>query len=163
MEYFDVVDINRNKTDKILARGSKLSDNEYNVGIELWIINSNKEILLTQRSALKSHPLQWEAPGGCLIAGETSIEGAIREAHEEISLTLKEDDLTLLTTHLYKKQFVDIYLIKTEIDINKLTLQEEEVSDIKLVSISEFLELHNQEKIVPSVFERYNLIKEYLK
>lgn len=162
MEYFDVVDANRNKTNKILSRGSKLSDNEYNVGVELWIINSNKEILLTQRSSLKSHPLQWESPGGCLIAGENSIQGAIREAKEEINLNLNPQDLKLLTTHLYKKQFVDIYLINLNIDISTLILQEEEISDIKLVSISEFLELNNQNKIVPSVFERFNLIKKIL-
>ena len=59
MEYFDVVDINKNKINKILPRGTTLHEGEYNVGVEVWIINSNNELLITQRSPLKSHPLQW--------------------------------------------------------------------------------------------------------
>lgn len=58
MEYFDVVDKNRNKTGKVLPRDSVRNKNEYNVGVEVWIINSKNELLLTKRCLLKSHPLQ---------------------------------------------------------------------------------------------------------
>jgi len=162
MEYFDVVDINRIKTNKILPRGSTLEPGEFNIGVEIWIINSNKEILLTQRSKYKSHPLQWECPGGCLIAGETSEKGAIREIKEEIGLDINLQDLKYLSTHLYKYQFVDIFLIKKEVIIDKLLLQTEEVANVKWFFIEDFLELYNKNQLVPSVYERYNLIKNNL-
>lgn len=162
MEYFDVVDINRNKTNKILPRGAELNPGEFNVGVEIWIINSNKKILLTQRSKYKSHPLQWECPGGCLLAGETSVEAAIREIKEEIGLDINFQDLKYLSTHLYKYQFVDIFLVTKEIDTDKLFLQTEEVADAKWISIEDFFNMHNKNQIVPSVYERYNLIKENL-
>ena len=162
MEYFDVVDINKNKINKILPRGTALQSGEYNVGVEVWIVNSNNELLLTQRSPLKSHPLQWECPGGCLIAGETSEEGAVREITEEIGLGIDIKELRFITTSLYKYQFVDIYTIKLDISLAELSLQTEEISDARLVSISEFLKLNSESQIVPSVYERYILIKDML-
>ena len=162
MEYFDVVDINRNKINKILPRGSKLNPNEFNVGIEVWITNSYNQLLLTQRSSLKSHPLQWECPGGCLISGETSKQAVIREIKEEIGLDISTENFKFITTSLYKYQFIDIYTIKIDIDSNKLCFQEDEVVDAKWVSISDFLVLHSKNQIVPSVYQRYNLIKEKL-
>ena len=55
MEYFDVVDKNRVQLNYKKIRGEKLEKNEFNTGVEMWIINNNK-ILMTQRSEQKSHP-----------------------------------------------------------------------------------------------------------
>ena len=63
MEFFDVVDKNRNKLNYKKARGESLQDNEYNMGAEMWIINNNK-LLMTQRSVQKTHSGGWEVPGG---------------------------------------------------------------------------------------------------
>jgi len=45
MEYFDVIDKNRIFLNYIKERGEKLEDNEYNQGIEVWIINNNKILM----------------------------------------------------------------------------------------------------------------------
>ena len=42
MELFDVVDKNRKPLGYTKPRGDKLEDNEYNVGIEVWIFNNKK-------------------------------------------------------------------------------------------------------------------------
>lgn len=99
---------------------------------------------------------------GCLLAGETSEEGAVREIKEEIGLNIDIKKLNFVTTSLYKYQFVDIYTLKLEVSLADLSLQTEEISDARLVSISEFLEWNSENKIVPSVYERYNLIKNVL-
>ncbi len=62
MEFFDVVDKNRNKLNYKKARGESLQDNEYNMGAEMWIINNNK-LLMTQRSVQKKHI---QVDGKCL-------------------------------------------------------------------------------------------------
>lgn len=77
MEFFDVINKDRVSLGYTKQRSTALTENEYNQGIEIWIINNNS-ILLTKRSLNKSHPGKWEVPGGCSITGETSIETAIR-------------------------------------------------------------------------------------
>ena len=64
MEYFDVLSKTRQKLNYIKSRESKFESNEYNQGSELWILNNNK-LLITKRSMKKSHPGEWETPGGC--------------------------------------------------------------------------------------------------
>jgi 8-oxo-dGTP pyrophosphatase MutT (NUDIX family) len=45
--------------------------------------------LLTRRAGgLRAHPGQWALPGGRLDEGETPIDAALRELHEEIGLVL---------------------------------------------------------------------------
>lgn len=162
MEYFDVVDKNRISLGYKKVRGEFLENNEYNVGVEMWIINDNS-ILMTQRSKNKSHPDMWEVPGGCCQSGESSIETVNREMQEEIGITFKKDDYKLIGTELYKKQFVDIYFSNKAINIKDITLQDEEVESVKFVSKSEFTKMKSNNEIVPSVLDRFNVIKEKLR
>ena len=162
MESFDVVDKNRKYLGYIKYRGDQLDDNEYNVGIEIWIFN-NKKLLMTRRSLNKSHPGEWEVPGGCSRAGETSIDTLIRETFEEIGIKLDKSNYKFLDTQIYKKQFVDIYKSNMIIDIDKVILQDEEVSDVKFVTKREFLKMVANNEVVKSVYNRYEIIKNRLK
>ena len=103
MEYFDVVDKNRVQLNYKKIRGEKLEKNEFNTGVEMWIINNNK-ILMTQRSEQKSHPGQWETPGGCSQAGESIIDTIKREMIEEIGVNFNQDEFCLIGAHLYKNR-----------------------------------------------------------
>ena len=158
MEYFDVLDKNRNKKGYTKQRAETLTNEEYHLGVEIWIINNNK-LLLTQRSPQKSHPLMWEVSGGGAQTGETSIETLKREIKEEIGVTL-DDSFKLLDTELRKQQFIDIYT--TNQPIVSITLQPEEVSDYKFVTKEQFYQMIANEEIVPSVANRYNIIKDKL-
>ncbi|MEA2783605.1 MAG: hypothetical protein QOK29_5164 [Rhodospirillaceae bacterium] len=51
-------------------------------------------LLLTLRAAgLRAHSSQWALPGGRCDTGETPVEAALRELHEELGLELKPDDV----------------------------------------------------------------------
>jgi 8-oxo-dGTP pyrophosphatase MutT (NUDIX family) len=51
-------------------------------------------LLLTLRAAgLRTHSSQWALPGGRCDAGETPVEAALRELHEELGLQLQPDDV----------------------------------------------------------------------
>ncbi|MBR1145619.1 CoA pyrophosphatase [Bradyrhizobium sp. AUGA SZCCT0431] len=50
--------------------------------------------LLTRRAAgLRSHSAQWALPGGRCDPGETQVQSALRELHEELGLELGEGDV----------------------------------------------------------------------
>ena len=157
MELFDVYDKNRNNLGYTKMRGETLLDNEYNVGVEIWIINDNK-LLMTQRSINKSHSGKWEVPGGCSLTNETSIDTIKRELKEEVGITIK--DYILLDTSIYKKQFVDIYTSNELINMNDIHLQESEVSAIEFITKKDFLGKARNHEIVDSVFQRYEIIKD---
>jgi 8-oxo-dGTP pyrophosphatase MutT (NUDIX family) len=49
-------------------------------------------LLLTRRAAgLRAHRAQWALPGGRCDAGETQVQGALRELREELGLDLADD------------------------------------------------------------------------
>ncbi|MBP5679324.1 MAG: NUDIX domain-containing protein [Bacilli bacterium] len=160
-EYFDVLDCNRKSLDYKKERGEKLLDHEYNMGAEDFIICDNK-ILMTQRSPEKSHPGMWEVPGGCSQAGEESFDTLVREMSEEVGVKVDSSNTRYIGTKLYKKQFVDIYETVTSIDIHDIKVQEEEVSEVRFVGKEEFEELVSQEKVVPSVLNRFHSFKDLL-
>ena len=55
--------------------------------MHVWIRNSKGEYLISQRSANRpTFPLMWECVGGSVVKGEDSMQGAIREAKEEVGI-----------------------------------------------------------------------------
>ena len=56
--------------------------------------NDSPALILTRRSAsLRKHAGQWAFPGGRLDPGETVIETALREMHEEVNVEIGPDQV----------------------------------------------------------------------
>ena len=54
---------------------------------QVWVVNSLGDFLLTLRSPEKeASPGCWENSGGAVVAGETSLQGALRELGEETGI-----------------------------------------------------------------------------
>lgn len=139
MEYWDIYDVNGNKTNKIRKKGDKLEQGEYHLAMEAWIVNSNGNILIQKRSEkCEILPGVWGLTTGRMISGENTIEGCIREVKEEIGLNISKEDLNFVRRIFRTDLIWDIYLIKKDVEINQLNLQENEVSEVKWVSIDEF-------------------------
>jgi 8-oxo-dGTP pyrophosphatase MutT (NUDIX family) len=160
MESCDIIDINRKPLGYTKERGVPLLDNEYNQGAELWNFY-DKKLLITQRAPNKSHPGEWEVPGGCSQASESSDDSINREILEEVGYKLNNNYI-LIGSSLYKHNFVDLYKSNIDIDINNCILQDAEVSGIKYVTKEEFYKMNDENKIVKSVFNRYLEHKEEL-
>jgi 8-oxo-dGTP diphosphatase len=153
MEVWDVYDKNRNKKNKIHVRGTPLAVGDYHIVVHVWIRNKKGEILLTKRHQDKPHPNLWECPGGSILAGENSLDGAVREVKEEIGINLSRSNGKLIKSErrdVYN-DFYDVWLFNQSIDITKTILQEDEVSDIKWVTKSELESMNNSNCIVPTL------------
>ena len=161
-ELWDIYDINKNKKNKLHKRGLPLDKNDYHIVIHAWVINSNDEVILTKRhSSKKICPNMWECTEGSIIAGESSIEGAVRELKEEIGLDFEIADAEFFTSFVlnFSNTIIDSYLFKKDVNIDDLVLQENEVSEAKIVNERVYREMCKNGDIVESLRYFYNLYK----
>lgn len=137
-ELCDIYDINGNKTGEVYMRGEPLKEGQYQLASNVWIFNSDLQLLIQKRSHLKrTSPNMWSTHGGCVSAGETSLEACVREANEEIGIVLRAEDIKPLIRDTGSNLIMDNYIATQEFNIASAILQQEEVSEIKWVSLDE--------------------------
>ena len=154
-EIWDIYDEKREKTGKTAIRGvDKLKENEYHIVVTGVILNSKNEILITQRAPFKTFPLMWECNGGSIIAGETSLQGVIRELKEEVGVDVSKEKVILLKTLKRTEtppDFKDVWIFRKDIKDEEITLPDGEAINYKWVTIDEFINMYEKNEIVPTV------------
>lgn len=163
-EYWDIYDENRKKTGKIVERGVyEFEPGEYHIVVTGIILNSKNEILITKRAEHKKFGLMWECNGGSVLAGETSLQGVIRELKEEVGVEFKKREAIFLKEVKGGKKypdFKDLWLFRRDVKKEEITFPDGEAIDYKWVTIDEFMKMYNNKEIVPTVdfgVEEYNL------
>lgn len=139
METRDLYDINRNLIGKTIKKDDKIPDNTYIMMVVIFIQNNNNEFLIQKRSLDKGG--KWATTGGHPKSGESSLQGIITEVKEELGI--KINNPILFKQANGKNTICDLYYIKDDIDIAKMTIQKEEVENIKWASIDEINNLMN--------------------
>ena len=151
MELWDVYDKNRNKTGKTVVRGEPFPDDAFHLVVHVCAFNTLGEMLIQQRQPFKDGwPDMWDVTvGGSVVAGESSQQAAARELFEEIGLAM---DFTETRPHLsvsFTFGFDDFYLMETEIEVDKLALQYEEVQRVKWASKEDIFSLIDRGEFIP--------------
>lgn len=148
-EYLDVLDEKGNITGQKKLRSEIHRDGDFHRIVHIWIINSKRQILMQKRSPQKeTYPNIWAMScEGHVQAGQTPIEGALRELEEELGLKLSKRDLIPFITYKRKavlhngeylaNHFFNSYLVNLDLDINNIVIQVEEVSEVKWMNFKE--------------------------
>ena len=142
MEKRDLYDINRNLIGKTIEKNETIPVNTYIMMVVIFIQNDNNEFLIQKRSVEKGG--KWATTGGHPKAGESSLEGILTEVREELGI--KIENPTLFKQANGKDTICDLYYIKKNIDINEITIQEEEVTSVMWAPVDEIDKLMNEEK-----------------
>lgn len=150
MELVDLLNNRKELTGETCERNA-VPEGKYRLSIHIWIVNDKNEILIQQRSASrKMFPNMWTNTGGACIAGETSIETVFRELKEELNIIPNIDNLELIASYKRKKDYVDVWLLRQNINIKDLKFNDNEVQAAKWASIEEWKKLLIEEQAVKS-------------
>ena len=150
MELVDLLNDRKELIGETCERNS-VPEGKYRLSIHIWIVNDKNEILIQQRSASrKMFPNMWTNTGGACIAGETSIETVKRELKEELDITPSIDNLELIASYKRKKDYVDVWLLRQNINIKDLKFNDNEVQAAKWATIEEWKKLLIEEQAVKS-------------
>jgi isopentenyl-diphosphate delta-isomerase len=168
-ELIDVLTRDGRPTGARKAKHEVHRDGDWHRAAHVWIIATDGRVLLQRRSPRKeNNPDLWDvSAAGHLSAGESAIEAAIRETREELGLTLMRDELKLVATlqescvlnnsTYYDNEFHDIFVVVRDVDIDALTLDREEVAEVKWVD-----QLRPDHSFVPHA-EEYALLWGWLR
>ena len=172
-EYIDVLTREGQPTGLVDLKSVIHEKGLYHHTAHVWLYTKNAEVLLSQRSALKTIcPLMWDVSvAGHVDAGESIINGALREMREEIGLNLLETDLQKIgvfecfqtyANGIIDNEFHNTYIGELKVLLSELKPQIEEVQALKLVSFDKFKNLldHSEANghFVPSNKSYYNYV-----
>lgn len=129
MEIWDILDEKGSITGKTIIRGEELKEGEYHLVVHIWIQNDKGEYLIQKRADhLKLLPGKWAITGGSAVQGEDSITAAIREVKEELGLDVDINKMNKIVRIKRKDNLADVWMLKQNVSLEDLVLQEEEVS-----------------------------------
>lgn len=167
MELVDIYNDKHEKLNYAKERHSLVKD-EYRLSCFIWIINDKDEILIEQRTNFtKKFPNMWGTLGGAALTNEDASTAILRELEEELGIKTNKKDIKFIGSHIRTNDFVEVFILNTNIDINSLKLQKEEVQNALWVTIKDFEQMISEGKAIDTsffIFKNYytNYYKRYL-
>ena len=146
MELLDLYDRAGNPLGKTLERGPGLpqaAEGEYWRVCDVWLVNDSGELLIQRRALSKPNwPGAWcESAGGAIRSGETPEEGMLRETMEEIGVRPDLHRGGLVFTYTGRTAHHDVWVFRTDVTLDALTLQEDEVIDARWARPEELIRM----------------------
>lgn len=141
-ERWDLLDEQCRLTGKTMLRGQPVPPGYYYRFVHVFVRNSAGQLLVQKRSQTKkSFPGTWAVTGGAVIAGETSREAAGRELAEEMGIRPPLTAFHFVDRIRLAHAFLDIWSTTTELTIDEMVLQPDEVDAARFVSPAEFVRI----------------------
>ena len=157
MELLDICDAHGQPTGKVVDRNTAHKNGILHRTSHVWVIRERDgryDVLLQKRSRDKeSFPGMYDASSaGHIPAGEDPLHSILREMSEEIGIHARLEELALAGTfhcsyeeHFHGKPFRDneirfAYVYREPVDLEKLTLQQSEVEEVRWFPLEEIAE-----------------------
>lgn len=150
MELWDVYDKDRCRLGTTHIRGERLQCGQYHLVVHCAVFNSEGAMLIQQRQSTKGWADMWDiSAGGSALMGETSQQAITRELFEEISVQYDFSNIRPALTVNFSVGFDDVYVLKSDVDIDKLQLQLSEVQAVRWATCDEVLQLLEHSQFMP--------------
>lgn len=135
----DLYDINGNKTDLTYFKGDKVPTGYYPMVVMIVIQNSEGKFLMQKRVEEKGG--DYGVTGGHPKSGETPYEGIITEVKEELGIDISNNEIIEFDSGCDLKDCYKMYYTKMDLDLSKLNIQKDELSEVKWFSLEELQDM----------------------
>lgn len=151
-EPVDVLDEQGNKTGQVLLKSEAHKKGLWHPVAHLWIYNSEGKVLMQKRAPEKLvWPNLWDvAVAGHIAAGDSAESTVIREALEELGIKVGHNQIKFIGNTNFEYEmpggwmnriFIWPYITEIDLDIAGLTLEKEEVSEVKWIALDKLEEM----------------------
>jgi len=165
-ELIDIVDEHGNYTGKTCLKSEAHKYGYFHPTIHVWLYTSDKQILLQKRALTKKvFPGMWDiSVAGHIAAGEDVKIGAIREVKEEIGFDILSENLFKIGTRkhmvnhtngIIDNEFHHVFITELTVPFETLTLQKEEVEELKLFNLDVILHTKDYENLLLPQYQDY--------
>ncbi len=149
-EYFEVFNEDGTSTRELKLRNQVHRDGDWHCSVHVVVINSRGEILVQKRQADKDvFSDMWDIScAGHLEPYESSRDGGVRELKEELGIDVSGAKLELLFRLnvsvtakgglIKDNEIGDVYLLRMDLAVENLVIQESEVSEVKWMPLADF-------------------------
>jgi len=103
-ELIDILTPDGKPTGKVALKSEAHKNGWFHATVHIWFFTKDDKILLQKRAMTKKvFPGLWDiSVAGHIGAGETILDAAIREVHEELGLEIKSDELLKIGTRIHQ-------------------------------------------------------------
>lgn len=104
----------------------------------------------------------WGVTGGHPKSGETPIEGIITEVKEELGLDFSKENFIEYDSGCDGKDCYKMYFVTKDININDITIQQEELSEVRWFTMDELKGMVNSGELNEDQIACFNKVCNYL-
>ena len=160
MEKRDLYDENKKLTGETVLTGETIPKGRYYITVVIFIQNEAGEFLIQKRAVKKDG--KWATTGGHPVSGESSKQGIITEIKEELGIDVKSENIQLFKTIKKEDDFVDLYYLKENVNIENILVQQEEVEKAKWATIEEIKDMIQNDEFSESHIEFFEMCLKFL-
>ncbi|ARV14738.1 NUDIX hydrolase [Polaribacter sp. SA4-12] len=165
-ELIDILTPEGKSTGKTALKSEAHKNGWFHATVHIWLFTSDEKIVLQKRALTKKvFPGLWDiSVAGHVGAGEEILTSAKREVFEEIGLQIEDRDLIKIGTRIHQVSHANgiqdnehhhVFIAELKVPLSKLTMQKEEVDDIKLLKLSTLINTKNLENVLLPRFHDY--------
>lgn len=157
-EMFDLYNEKMEPLGELAERGAPIPRGKYHLIVNILSVNFENRVLITQRDYAKNFGGLWEVTEGAVIAGETPLQGAVRELREETGLNALPEALDYRGQLIFKSErrnhIVLFYLFRADFHEEDIKLQPGETIGARLVYPAEIEQMAKAGEYLPFSYQR---------
>ena len=160
MEKRDLYNENKRLIGETIFKGEPIPKGKYYITVVIFIQNDEGKFLIQKRTMKKDG--KWATTGGHPVSGESSKQGIITEIKEELGIDVESKNIQLFKTIKTEDDFVDLYYLKENINIDNVVVQKEEVEKVKWASIGKIKDMIQNNAFSKSHTDFFMMCLEFL-